>query len=119
MRIYSENKLQKISSSEPKRPMTLKLGIQHRVLEYYQCFHMITLCCVDLDRFYDRVKFVSECFCMGESISKFVLIQHILGTQVNNTGPKDIWLKNVLPLTNFGMDFLFSGNNGNNKYAEL
>ena len=26
-----------------KRPMTLKLGIQHWVLEYYQCFHMITL----------------------------------------------------------------------------
>ena len=26
-----------------KRPMTLKLGIQHRVLKYYQCFHMMTL----------------------------------------------------------------------------
>ena len=23
---------------------------------------------VDLDYFYDRVKFVSECFCMGESL---------------------------------------------------
>ena len=29
------------------RPMTLKLGIQHRVLEYYQCFHMMTW--IDLD----------------------------------------------------------------------
>ena len=26
-----------------KRPMTLKLGIQHRVLEYHQCFHIMTL----------------------------------------------------------------------------
>ena len=26
-----------------KRLMTLKLGIQHRVLEYYQCFHMMTM----------------------------------------------------------------------------
>ena len=26
-----------------KRPMTLKLGIQHRVFEYYQCFHMIII----------------------------------------------------------------------------
>ena len=25
--------------------MTLKLGIQHLVLEYYQCFHMVTLGC--------------------------------------------------------------------------
>ena len=39
MPIYGE-KRQKPSS---KRPMTLKLGIQHRVLEYYQCFHMMTL----------------------------------------------------------------------------
>ena len=26
-----------------KRPMTLKHGMQQRVLEYYQCFHMMTL----------------------------------------------------------------------------
>ena len=26
-----------------KRLMTLKLGIQHQVLEYYHCFHMMTL----------------------------------------------------------------------------
>ena len=26
-----------------KRPMTLKLSIQHQVLEYYQCFHMMIL----------------------------------------------------------------------------
>ena len=51
---------------------------------------------VDLDHFYDRVRFVSEYFCMGESlysiecscISKFVLIQHILSTQRDMTnGP--------------------------------
>ena len=43
MPVYGE-KLKKSSSSEPiKRPMTLKLGIEHLVLEYYHCFHMETL----------------------------------------------------------------------------
>ena len=42
MPIYGE-KLQKSFFFRTKRPMTLKLGIQHRVLEYYQCFHMMTL----------------------------------------------------------------------------
>ena len=32
--IYGKNL--KKSSLEPKKPMTLELGIQHRVLEYYQ-----------------------------------------------------------------------------------
>ena len=58
---------------------------------------------VDLDHFYDMVKFVSECFCMGESlysiecscISKFVLIQNILSTQVSDTGPVVLWF--ILP----------------------
>ena len=36
-------KTSKIFFFRTKRPMTLKLGIQHRVLEYYQCFHMMTL----------------------------------------------------------------------------
>ena len=35
MPIYSKN-LKKIFFSRTKRPMTLKLGLQHRVLEYYQ-----------------------------------------------------------------------------------
>ena len=35
MPIYDKN-LKKSSSPEPKRLMTLKLGMQHRVLEYYQ-----------------------------------------------------------------------------------
>ena len=54
---------------------------------------------VDLDNFYDCVKFVSWRFCMGDSlysivcscISKFVLIQHILSTQVSDTGPMVLW----------------------------
>ena len=54
---------------------------------------------VDLDHFYDRVKFVSWCFCMGAGlysiecscISKFVLIQHILSTQVSDTRPMVLW----------------------------
>ena len=35
MPIYGKN-LKKSSSQEPKKPMTLNFGIQHRVLEYYQ-----------------------------------------------------------------------------------
>ena len=42
MPIYGE-KLKTIFFFITKRLMTLKLGIQHQVLEYYQCFHMITL----------------------------------------------------------------------------
>ena len=37
MPIYSK-KLKKSSSPEPKKPMTLKLGMQHWVLEYYQFY---------------------------------------------------------------------------------
>ena len=90
-------KTSKILFFGTKRPMTLKLGIQHRVLEHYQYF--IWWPWVDLGYFYDRVKFVSECFCKGESlysiecycISKFVLILHILSTQVSDTGPMVLW----------------------------
>ena len=35
MPIYSKN-LKKIFFSGTKRPMTLELGVQHRVLEYYR-----------------------------------------------------------------------------------
>ena len=64
--------------------MTFKLGIQLPMFSYD-----------------DRVKFVSECFCMGESlqniecycISKFVLIQHILSAQVRDTGPMVLWFQ--------------------------
>ena len=35
MPIYGKN-LKKSSSLEPKKPMTLKLGMQHQVHEYYQ-----------------------------------------------------------------------------------
>ena len=37
MPIYGKNLLKKFFS-ETKTPMTLKLGVQHRVLEYYQVF---------------------------------------------------------------------------------
>ena len=36
-------KTSKIFFFGTKRPMTLKLGIEHQVLEYYKCFHMLTL----------------------------------------------------------------------------
>ena len=35
-------KTSKIFFWRTKRPMTLKLGIQHWVLEHYQCFHVVT-----------------------------------------------------------------------------
>ena len=40
MSIYGEKKSFFFGT---KRPMTLKLSIQHLVLEYYKCFHMMTL----------------------------------------------------------------------------
>ena len=47
--------------------MTLNVGMQHRVLEYYQVRsnddHGLT---VDLDLFYDKVKYGPLCFCMGK-----------------------------------------------------
>ena len=53
---------------------------------------------VDLDHFYDMVRFVSKCFCTGESlcriescISKLVRIQHILSSQVSDTGQMVLW----------------------------
>ena len=54
---------------------------------------------VDLDLFSDRVRFVSWCFYMGDTlysiecscISMFVLIYHILSTQVSDTGPMVLW----------------------------
>ena len=42
MPIYGKN-LEKSSSLEPKRPMTLKVCMQHRVLEYCQVVQMMTL----------------------------------------------------------------------------
>ena len=65
--------------------------------------------CVDLDHFYDRVKFVSCRFCMGDRlysneclcISKFVLILHILSTQVSDTGPMGLWLLTTWKRTAF------------------
>ena len=55
----------KISFFGTKKLMTLKFGIQHWVLKYYlfKWWH-----CVDLDYFYDMVKSVSYCFCMGDSL---------------------------------------------------
>ena len=70
--------------------------------------------CVDLDHFYDRVKFVSWCFCMGDRLysigcpclSKFVLIQHILCTQMSDTGPMVLWLLTIWKKTAFLLEKL-------------
>ena len=62
--IYGKKFLKK-SSLEPKRLMTLKVGMQHWVLEYYQVCSNDDW--VDLDLFYGKVKFGSLCFCMGKS----------------------------------------------------
>ena len=56
--IYSKN-LYKIFFSETQQQMTLKVGMPHRVLEYYQvCSND------DPDLFYGKVKFGSLCLCM-------------------------------------------------------
>ena len=96
MHIYGE-KLKKSSSLEPRGwwPWNLVYSIGYSSTTNV----FIWWPWVDLDHFYDRVKFVSECFCMGESlysiecscISKFVLIQHILSIQVSDTGPMVLW----------------------------
>ena len=96
MPIYGE-KLQKSSSSELRGrwPWNLVYSIG-----YWSTTNVfIWWPWVDLGHFYDGVKFVSECFCMRASsysieclcISKFVLIQHILNTQVSDTGPMILW----------------------------
>ena len=98
MPIHGE-KLQQSSSSEPRGwwPWNLVYSIGYSSTTNV----FIWWPWVDCGHFYDRVKFVSECFCMGESlysiecscISKFVLIQHIPSTQVSDTGPMVLWLQ--------------------------
>ena len=54
----------KIFLSGTNRPMTLKVGMQHRVNEYYKFVQMMTLgrpCPI-----YGHVKFDPLCFCMGK-----------------------------------------------------
>ena len=53
MLIYDKN-FKKIFFSGTKRLMTLKLGMQHRVLEYYQVYHCLAY-------FTSKVKFGPLC----------------------------------------------------------
>ena len=63
MPIYGKNH-KKIFFSETKGPMTLKLGMQHRVHKYYQvCSNDVPG--GDLDLFYGKVNFGPLCFCIG------------------------------------------------------
>ena len=64
----------------------------------FVCFQMIW---VDLDHFYDSVKFNPDASVWVTAyralsaltcISKFALIQHILSTKVSDTGPMVLWL---------------------------
>ena len=50
-----------------KRVMTLKVCMQHRVLEYYQVYSNDDPWLVYLVLFYGTVKFGPLCFCMGKS----------------------------------------------------
>ena len=50
--------------------MTLKPGVQHPVLEYYQFVQMITH--VDLDLIYGKVKFGLLCFCLGKKVKQWI-----------------------------------------------
>ena len=62
----------KIFFSRTKRPMTLKLGMQHWVLEYYQVCSNDGPGWVDLDLFCGKVKFGSLCFCMGKKVKQWI-----------------------------------------------
>ena len=89
MLIYGE-KLQKSSSSEWRDwwPWNLVYSIGYSSTTNVFIWWPL----VDGDHFYDMVKFVSECFYMSGSlysiecscISKFVLIQHILSTLIQD-----------------------------------
>ena len=79
-----------------KSPMTLKLGIQYLILEYYKLFddHGLTVTVfITGSNLFPNVSalgeslYSMECSC----ISKFVLIQHILGTQVSDTRSLVLW----------------------------
>ena len=62
MPIYGKN-FKKIIFSGTKKSMTLKFGMQYRVLEYYQA------CPTDdpeLILFHGKIKFGPLCFCMGK-----------------------------------------------------
>ena len=56
---------EKFFFSGTKRSMTLKVCMQHRVLEYYQIYSKMIL--GDLDLFYSKVKFGPLYFYMGKS----------------------------------------------------
>ena len=81
-----------------KRPMSLKLGIQHRVLEWYQCFHMMTLGW--LSPFLWRGQICFWILLHGWKLIQhwvlIVLIHHILSTQVSDTGPMVLWFNFLL-----------------------
>ena len=55
-RIYGKKNF-KIFFSETKEPMALNLGMQHRVLEYYQVSSNDDTGWVDIGLFYDKVNF--------------------------------------------------------------
>ena len=77
MPIYGKN-LKKISRT--KKLMTSKVGMQHRVLKYYQ------VCSNDdpeltLNLFYGKVKFGPLHFCMGKNV-KQLIFQKLLSSMV-------------------------------------
>ena len=70
---YMEKTLKNLSGT--KRLMTLKLGMQHWVLEYNQV--------VDHDLFYGKVKFGPLCFCMGKKVKQWIF-QKLLSSMIWN-----------------------------------
>ena len=56
--------------------MTLKLGMHHWVLEYYQSYSN------DPDLFYGKVKFGPLCFCMGKKVTQMDFSETILAYDV-------------------------------------
>ena len=69
MPIYGNN-LKKNFFSGTKRPMTIKLGMQHQVLKYYQTSSNEDPGLTDL--FYGKDKFGPLCICMGIKVKQWI-----------------------------------------------
>ena len=81
--------LKKIFFSRTKRPMTLKLGTQHRVLKYYQVCSKDDPPWVDLDLFYGRSNLVPYALLWGNGKTMDFFINYCrLGFETSNILPK-------------------------------
>ena len=76
--------------------MTLKLGIQHRVLSTTNVLYdgpglTLSIFMTGSNLFPNASAWVKAYTALSAYFSKFVLIQHILSTQVSDTGSMVVW----------------------------